>query len=70
MQDENGLPSAGAKMTIDLTPRLASSLSQRRSVTEAGNGRVIDGQMLSAQELRDALSKRNAVESTEGDADE
>lgn len=70
MTDENGLPGAGAKMTIDLTPRLANSLSQRRTVTEAGNGRVIDGQMLSAQELRDALTKRNAVESTEGDADE
>lgn len=54
MDNDTGLPAAGAKMTIDLSPRVASALSQR-NVKVDGSARVIDGQMLSAAELRAAL---------------
>lgn len=56
MDGNNGLPAAGTTMRIELTPRLAQSLSQRQ---ERPEGRVIDGQMLSAAELRTALDSQN-----------
>ena len=55
MDNDTGLPAAGAKMTIDLSPRVASVLSQRAAQKPEGAGRVIDGEMLSAAELRAAL---------------
>jgi hypothetical protein len=54
MDSENGLPAAGAKMTIDLSPRVATALASKQAAN-GGQGRVIDGQMLSAAELRAAL---------------
>jgi hypothetical protein len=64
MDSENGLPAAGARMTLDLSPRVASALAKQRSGSESGS-RVIDGQMLSAQELRNALESQK-----QGPADE
>jgi hypothetical protein len=64
--DESGLPAAGAKMTIDLSPRVASALSRRREPQAEVGGRVIDGQMLSAQELRNALEASKAPPSESG----
>lgn len=55
---DNGLPAAGAKMTIDLSPRVAKALEHRGSPGGIGGERVIDGQMLSAKELRSALSQK------------
>lgn len=60
MDNDTGLPAAGAKMTIDLSPRVANALGQRATKS---NERVIDGQMLSAAELRAAL----AAQKGEGD---
>lgn len=54
MDNDTGLPAAGAKMTIDLSPRVAGTLGQR-ATDRSGSNRVIDGQMLSATELRAAL---------------
>jgi hypothetical protein len=54
----NGLPGAGAKMTLDLTPRIAQNLAQRTGPQAESGQRVIDGQMLSAQELREALEPK------------
>lgn len=53
----DGLPASGAKMTIDLSPRLANSLAQRSERPIDGN-RVIDSTMLSAKELREALAQQ------------
>lgn len=69
---DNGLPGAGAKMTLDLTPRMAQSLAQRTTSTATNGSRVIDGQMLTAQELRSVLElkKESAHEdSTEASQD-
>ncbi len=55
----DGLPASGAKMTIDLSPRLANSLSQRGDRPGNGN-RVIDSTMLSAKELREMLAQQQA----------
>lgn len=60
MDNDNGLPAAGAKMTIDLSPRVASTLAQRAKPRQEGEGRVIDGQMLTAAELRAALAEQKA----------
>lgn len=65
----NELPPSGSTMTIDLSPRLAASLADK-SERPAGD-RVIDGQMLSAQELRDALAAQlSPVIDAEGDSHE
>ena len=65
----NELPPSGSTMTIDLSPRLAASLADK-SERPTGD-RVIDGQMLSAQELRDALaSQLSPVIDMEGDSHE
>jgi len=61
MDGENGLPAAGAKMTIDLSPRVAGALAAKREPSSGIGGRVIDGQMLSAQELRGALEAQRSV---------
>jgi len=52
MMDANGLPPAGAKMTIDLSPRLATALQNRGAPVAPQGERVIDGEMISAKELR------------------
>lgn len=58
------LPGAGAKLTIDLSPRIAANLQTReRAVREE---RVIDGQMLTAKELR-AGYENHATEKESGD---
>jgi hypothetical protein len=65
---ENGLPPAGAKMTIDLSPRVASALQTRGQQVAPHGQRVIDGEMISAKDLRGVLEART-VESdsnTEG----
>lgn len=70
-QEGTGLPAAGARMTIDLSPRLAQSLANRQNRPTPEQGRVIDGQMLSASELREALEQKQlaaaAEESDNGD---
>lgn len=67
----NGLPPAGTVMKIDMTPRMAQTLANKgeRSMT----GRVIDGEMLSATELRSVLdehleSKKPKPDESEGDS--
>lgn len=55
------LPGAGAKMTIDLSPRVASSLMQKEVTVSANKSRVIDGEMLSAKELRSMLMNPSEV---------
>ncbi|KAK0039453.1 hypothetical protein Bpfe_031130 [Biomphalaria pfeifferi] len=55
---QDGLPSAGTKMTIDLSPRIAASLANRTSVTDKSD-RVIDSEMLDAKELRTVLEERH-----------
>lgn len=59
---ENGLPPAGAKMTIDLSPRLATALSQRGGEVAPHGQRVIDGEMISAKTLRAELESRHEQE--------
>lgn len=59
---ESELPAAGAKMSIDLSPRAASSLQradERRKIVQGE--RVIDSQMITADELRNLLSERTSV---------
>jgi hypothetical protein len=55
---ENGLPAAGSKMTIDLSPRVASALASRANAQAPVGNRVIDGDMLSASELRSVLEAK------------
>lgn len=55
---DSTLPGAGAKMTIDLSPRVASSLQGKGVAVSQDQNRVIDGQMLSAAELRGMLTNR------------
>jgi len=62
MDGTNGLPAAGTTMKLDLTPRLAQSLQARQQRPE---GRVIDGQMLSANELRAALDSTTKIQDAE-----
>jgi hypothetical protein len=60
--DDSGLPAAGHKMTIDLSPRAADALQRSKERTVARNGdRVIDGQMISAAELRNMLEQKEAI---------
>lgn len=66
MEGDNGLPAAGAKMTIDLSPRVASALQNRRNPQAEVGGRVIDGQMLSAAELRSALESQKQTSNEPG----
>ncbi len=67
---QDGLPAAGAKMTIDLSPRIATSLANRIQPTDKDN-RVIDSDMLDAKELRTILEERNARKSNpEGETNE
>jgi len=62
---DDGLPAAGTRMTIDLSPRLAESLRTRqRQIQPAGN-RVIDGEMISAKELR-AVADGGSADEGEG----
>lgn len=63
---ESGLPSAGAKMTIDLSPRLASTLSTK--VERQAGERVIDGEMIDAKELRSILEKQTQDRILEAEA--
>jgi hypothetical protein len=58
---DSGLPASGAKMTIDLSPRLASSLANRGM--DRSNERVIDAKMISASELREVLATKKAEQS-------
>lgn len=51
---QDQLPSSGAKMTIDLSPRMATALNGK--VAERPESRVIDGQMLTAKELRESMA--------------
>jgi hypothetical protein len=62
MMDANGLPPAGAKMTIDLSPRLATSLQNRGAPVAPHGERVIDGEMISAKELRGVLEEKTRPE--------
>lgn len=64
-----GLPAAGAKMTIDLSPRVASALTSRQQPVAARGGRVIDGEMLSAKDLRATLENRNRSDEDEGESE-
>jgi hypothetical protein len=66
---EPTLPGAGAKMTIDLSPRVATALQQKGVPVSGNQDRVIDGQMLSASELRGMLMNRASASdtATEGD---
>lgn len=63
------LPSAGHKMTIDLSPRSAEALNkakERKALPDGG--RVIDSEMISAQELRELLvQKSESTQAPEGD---
>ena len=70
MAGENGLPGAGAKMTIDLSPKVATSLGQRMAQKQMGE-RVIDGEMLTAKELRETAAARAQQNATgiEGDSE-
>lgn len=62
------LPSAGAKMSIDLSPRAADALQKANERAKLPVGeRVIDSQMLTADELRTILKER-AHEPLEGTA--
>lgn len=56
------LPAAGAKMTINLSPRAAKSLEQGAPIAESrtGGDRVIDGEMIGADELRTLLLEKAA----------
>lgn len=65
---ENGLPAAGSKMTIDLSPRLANSLQKRQEKQEGP--RVIDGDMLSAGDLRGLLQEQLANKETVNESGE
>lgn len=66
---DNGLPAAGAKMTIDLSPRVAKSLQERNMLNaNSKEPRVIDGEMLSAAELRSMLeTQRNGEQKSDED---
>lgn len=70
--DENGLPPAGAKMTIDLSPRVASSIQQRSQPVAPQGQRVIDSEMLSAADLRNEIAARQAkaVEDSSGEGEQ
>lgn len=59
---DNGLPPAGAKMTIDLSPRVASALQTRAQQVAPHGERVIDGEMISAKDLRQELASRTEGE--------
>lgn len=61
-EDGNGLPPAGSRISIDLSPRLANSLQQRKAPPAPRGERVIDGEMLTANELRDAARSRAEAE--------
>lgn len=50
------LPPAGTVMKIDMSPRMAQTLASKGEKTGVG-GRVIDGQMLTATELRSVLDE-------------
>ena len=56
--DDSGLPPAGSTVKIDLSPRVAGELVNRRQPLH-GHGRVIDGEMISAKDLRSELERRN-----------
>lgn len=59
---ESELPGAGAKMTIDLSPRSAQALAEASGKRQGVDGhRVIDSQMLSAEELRGILTNSTKV---------
>jgi len=55
------LPAAGAQMTIDLSPRTADALARARERAAKNGERVIDGEMLTASELRELLVKKEDV---------
>lgn len=65
--NENGLPAAGTKMTIDLSPRIAKALNERSAHTAESGARVIDGEMLSATELRSMLESQRVGAVTDAD---
>lgn len=54
--EQNGLPPAGTVMKIDMSPRMAQTLASK-SERMPGGGRVIDGEMLTASELRSVLDE-------------
>jgi len=63
---EGDLPAAGTTMRIDLNHRAAESLARAQARTQVGSsGRVIDGQMISADELRSLLQQKVAEPSGE-----
>lgn len=51
---QDHLPSSGSRMTIDLSPRIASALGERAPIRS--ENRVIDGKMLTAKELRESMA--------------
>lgn len=56
MMNGTGLPPVGSKIAIDLSPRIASSLQERAASVSGKQNRVIDGEMLTAKELRAMVS--------------
>lgn len=58
---DSGLPPAGTRMSIDLSPRMADAISKQRRETES---RVIDGDMLNASDLR-ALARGDESDAAE-----
>lgn len=67
MTRDGVLPGGGAQIAIDLSPRLAQKLAIPRE--ERTGPRVIDGEMLNAKELREALimNQKPPVDSAEGE---
>lgn len=61
--DDGTLPAAGTTMTIDLSPRTAESLKKAKQRAE--KERVIDGEMISAKELRSLLEKEQMEKAAE-----
>lgn len=59
----NDLPASGTKLSIDLSPRIASSLANRVEPVSK-DGRVIDSEMLSAKELRSVLEQKHRPRET------
>lgn len=56
----DGLPAAGTKISIDMSPRMAAALQRSAGKVESkdDSGRVIDGEMIGPKELRALLTER------------
>lgn len=57
------LPEAGSRLSIDLSPRTAAALSKVAARPEGDKGnRVIDSEMVTAEELRNMLAEKTTME--------